>query len=90
VDATYYEEITGILRGLTIRLSDRVSDKDLLLITEFLDANELGLALEQIADALCEGQQPVTTNERADMLALADRMHMDGRVSGALAFCPER
>jgi hypothetical protein len=90
VDAAYYEEITGVVRGLTIRLSDRLCEKDLILITEFLEANELGLALEQIADVLCEDEQPVTADERADMLALADRMQLDGRVSRALAFCPER
>jgi len=58
VDSTHYEEIIGILRGLTNRLSDWISDKDLVLLTKFLDANELGLGLEQIADALCEDEQP--------------------------------
>jgi hypothetical protein len=46
--------LQGVLRGLLIRLSDRFSDQDLLLIAEFIDANELGLALEQMADALSE------------------------------------
>jgi hypothetical protein len=46
VDIAYYEEFAGLLRGLLIRLSDRRSDKDLLLIAGFIDANELGLALD--------------------------------------------
>lgn len=90
MDTTYYEEIAGILRGLTIRLSDRLPEKDLGVIAEFLDANELGLALDQVAYALSENEQPVTADERADMHALAKRMQMDGQVSRALAFCPER
>lgn len=90
MDAAYYEEIAGIVRGLTIRLSDRLSEQDLIVITEYLDVNELGLALEQIADVLCEDEQPVTADERADMLTLADRMQLDDRVSRTLALCPER
>lgn len=90
MDAAYYEEIAGIVRGLTVRLDDRLSETDLVLITEFLEANELGLALKQIADVLCEDEQPVTADERADMLALANRMQLDDRVSRALAFCPDR
>jgi len=57
-------------------------------IAEFIDANELGLALEYIADSLCEDEQPVSVDERLDMCALATRMQMDGRVARALAFCP--
>jgi DNA-binding transcriptional MerR regulator len=90
VDSTYYEEMAGCLRGLLIRMSDRFSDKDMRLIAEFIDGNELGLALEQIADVLSEDQQPVSQDERADMLALAERMQMNDRVSRALAFCPDR
>jgi hypothetical protein len=90
VDIAYYEEIAGLLRGLLIRLSDRLSDKDLLLIAEFIDANELGLALEQMAEVLSEDAHPLGPDERSDMLALVERMRMDGRVPRALAFCPDR
>ena len=90
MDAAYYGDISGILHGLAIRLSDRISADELAMVTEFVDANELGLALESLADFLAEDDRPVTADERADMLALGDRMEMDGRVSRALAFCPER
>jgi hypothetical protein len=90
VDHAYYEEIAGVLRGLLIRLDDRLPAKDVTLIAGFIDANELGLALEQMADVLSEDEQPVATCERADMLALVDRMQMGDRVTRALSFCPER
>lgn len=77
MDHAHYEEIAGLLRGLLIRLGDRLSTKDVTLIAEFIDANELGLALEQIADVLCEAEQPLTADERSDMLALVDRMRME-------------
>jgi hypothetical protein len=90
VDATYYEEIAGRLRGLLIRLGDRLASKDQSWIVEFVDANELGLALEQMADALSEDEQPLAVDERTDMLALADEMGLGDRVSRALDYCPNR
>lgn len=90
VDRAYYDEIAGLLRGLLIRLDDRLPGKDVTLIAEFIDANELGLALEQMADVLSEDEQPLSPDERADMLALAARMQMGDRVSRALEFCPTR
>jgi hypothetical protein len=90
VDATYYEDIAGRLRGLLIRLCDRLLDNEQVVIMELIDANELGLALEYIADALCEDEQPLSADERADMLSLVTRMQMDDRVPQALAFCPDR
>lgn len=76
VDRAHYEEIAGQLRGLLVRLDDRLPGKDVTLIAEFIDANEPGLALEQMADVLSEDQQPLTPDERVDMLALVDRMQM--------------
>jgi hypothetical protein len=70
-------------------LDDRLSARDLVFVAEFIDVGELGLALEQMADALCEGEAPVARTERADMLALAERMNLDSRVSGVMRFCPE-
>lgn len=90
VDRAYYEEIAGEVHGLLVRLDDRLPGKDITLIAEFVDANELGLALEQMADVLSEDEQPLTSDERADILRLAERMQMGDRVPRALQFCPER
>lgn len=90
MDRTYYEEIAGRLRGLLILLSDRLPPKDQTLIAEFIDANELGLALEQMADVLSEDEQPISRQERDDMLALAETMALGERVPNALDFCPSR
>jgi hypothetical protein len=90
MDRAYYEEIAGHLHSLLIRLDDRLPAKDVTLIAEFIDANELGLALEQLADVLSEDEQPLTPDERADMLALTERMRMGDRVPRALELCPEK
>jgi hypothetical protein len=88
MDAATFEDISGRLRGLLIGMEDRMPVRDVQLISEFVDAGELGLALEQIADVLSEDEMPITSAERRDMLELVDRMQMDDRVPGALRFCP--
>jgi hypothetical protein len=75
---------------LDIRLGDRLSTRDQTFISEFIDANELGLALEQMADVPSEEDQPLTTEDRSDMLRLAARMETGDRVPRALPLCPER
>ncbi|WP_169743428.1 MafI family immunity protein [Knoellia sinensis] len=90
MDRAYYEEIAGQLHGLLVRLDDRLPGKDITLIAESIDANELGLALEQMADVLSEDEQPLAPDERAEMLALVERMQVGDRVRVALRFCPER
>jgi hypothetical protein len=83
-------EVAGVLHGLLVRLDDRLPGKDITLIAEFIEAYELALALEQLADVLSEDEQPLAADERTDMLALVARMQMGGQVPRALSFCPER
>jgi hypothetical protein len=90
MDQAGYEHISGVLRGLTVRFNDRLSERDMAFIVELIDVGELGLALEQIADALSEDELPLSPTERADMLALADRMKMGERIPRVLRVCPNR
>jgi hypothetical protein len=83
-----YEDLHGRLSCLLIRLGDRFADRDKQLLHEFIDVGEFGLALEQMADVLAEGDTPVTDDERSDMLILARMMAMDDRVPRVLEFCP--
>lgn len=48
--------LAGNLHGLLIRLDDRLPRKDVTLIAEFIDANELGLA---------PSRSPVSTGRQA-------------------------
>lgn len=63
-----------------MRLDDRLPSKDITLIAGFIDAGELGLALEQVADVLSEDERPLSADERAVILALVHRIQMDERV----------
>jgi hypothetical protein len=90
VDASYYEDLAGRLRGVLIMVGDRLPQPDRALIGEFIDHNELGLALEQIADLLAESATPIWAIERTDMLALARDMSMGDGVATVLSRCPVR
>ena len=48
------------------------------------------LRFDRLADLLSEEEKPLSTDERADMLALVDHMGMDDRAPRALELCPER
>lgn len=76
VDHAYDEETAGQLQGLLIRRDDRLRGKDITLVAEFVDVDELGLALEQIADVFIEDEHPLASDERADILERAARMQM--------------
>lgn len=69
-------------------LDGRLEPDAHVLARDFLQQNELGLASETIADALSDAATPLTDQERAEMLALVERMAMDDSVSRALILCP--
>ncbi|MGH3194586.1 MAG: MafI family immunity protein [Streptosporangiaceae bacterium] len=88
MDAAYYEDLRGELFSLLIMLEDRLGSQDARQAHEFIDVDEYGLALEQMAGVLAAAGTPVTDQERDDMLALNCKMQMDARVPGALQSCP--
>jgi hypothetical protein len=88
MDATYYDDITGRLHGLLIRVADRLPRGQQLMIVEYIEVNELGLALEQMAYALAEDERALDPAEREDMLALAETMGNAERILRELSFCP--
>ena len=90
MDIGYYEEIQGQLGGLLIRVDDPLPPTDLALISEFIDHNELGVALEQIVMVLADRSAAISADERADLLALAARMGLGAEVADDLARCRER
>ena len=89
MDAAYYEDLTGRLYGLVIRLSDRLPADQAQWLHLVTEAGKYGLALEDMAGVLARGQIAITSQERRDMLALADRMKAEGdAVRQALESCP--
>lgn len=88
MDRAYYLRVAAELRTLCHRLHDRLSDRDRTIVEEYVSVNELGLALEHLADALAEEDQLIAADERASMLDLAALMGLEDAVGRALALCP--
>ncbi|ALG05856.1 MafI family immunity protein [Kibdelosporangium phytohabitans] len=57
---------------------------------EYIEAGESGLALEMLADWLSEDETPIPSAVRAEMVDLSHAVGINGRVSRALAYCPDR
>jgi hypothetical protein len=86
-DAAWYEELRGQLFSLLIMVEDRLGRDQARWVHHVIDVDEYGLALEDIVGILAHAKTPVTDQERAEMLALARKMHMDDLVPRVLQ-CP--
>jgi hypothetical protein len=83
VDPGFYEDLAGRLYGLLIGLQDRLNCDDAAIIHQFAGARHYGLALEEIARIVAHRTIAITDRERADMLALADRVDALARADRA-------
>ena len=82
MDPGFYEDLAGRLYGLLIGLEDRLNCDDASIIHQFIDARHYGLALDEIARAMAYQMVGITSQERADMLALADQVDTLAGLSG--------
>ena len=89
MDSAYFEDLAGRLYGLLIGLDDRIASELAQWLHHVIDVGEYGLALEDIAGTLAHDAIAITDQERGDMMALANRMQLEGDlVPHALAACP--
>jgi hypothetical protein len=79
MDPGFYEDLAGRLYGLLIGLEDRLDSVDASAIHQFIDVRHYDLALEETARTLAHHAIAITGQERAGMLALADRIDMLAR-----------
>jgi len=83
-----WRQVEPRLRALGDGLSASLAPEEREWFREFLDANELGLALEMLADWLSEDETPITDADRAEMLDLGEAMGNKARVASPLRLCP--
>ena len=87
MDAAWYEELRGQLFSLLIAVEDRLGREQARWVHHVIDVDEYGLALEDLVGILAHAKSAITDQERADMLGLARKMHMDDLVPRVLQ-CP--
>lgn len=74
---SYYDEIRGRIMAVFIDVADLLPSSTRDFVTEELDANELGVALQAIVEVLAEVGGVVTEGSVAEMEALAKTMGME-------------
>ncbi|HET6916181.1 MAG TPA: hypothetical protein VFH56_08835 [Acidimicrobiales bacterium] len=67
------------------RVSDRLRDRDLERVRGLVDAGEPALALEAIADLVADSEQPLSNDDRAEMLAVAQGFGIGDKIRRKLA-----
>lgn len=77
------------LEALGRSVADRLHESQRTFFAELVSVNELGLALEMLADWLSEDERPLTGAERREFEVLAERTGNVARVLGPLSRCPE-
>ena len=80
VDAAWCEDLRGQLFSLLIAVEDRLGREEAQWVHHVIDVDEYSLALEDMVGILAQAKAPVTDQERASLLGLARRMHMDDLV----------
>jgi hypothetical protein len=89
VDALYFEELHGKLLGLVIGLEGRIRGEKIEWLHEVTRVGEYGLALEDMAAILAGDGIAISSQERAGILALAEKMKMTGKIATWLDNCPQ-
>lgn len=79
-DISYYEEIQGLLRGLLISLEDHFSRDQAAFISEEIDANELGIALEMMSEILSDANGVIPNEHVVEISRLGEEMGLSGVV----------
>jgi hypothetical protein len=75
--ASYHEELRDRVRGLLITVADQLPASTVALVSEMIDANESGVALETISEMLVESQGKISAGTLALVSELVDTMRLD-------------
>jgi hypothetical protein len=84
-DSAYYETIRGRLRAIYWDVFVQLSESSRQFVTEELDANELGLALEALVDELEAGTTALSASTLFELQDISTTIQMDIRVMDRLA-----
>ena len=83
-DDAYYLDLQQRLRSLATALQDRLLPNDRSRVAELIDANECGLALETISDALAEDGVRLDQMTVDEIARLTDTMGLPSDLVGRL------
>lgn len=82
---SYYDDIRGRLHGVLIATCSCLREWAVKAVSDYLDYNELGLALENLTEALAASSVPVSSETVEALCSLAGKMEMEYDVASALS-----
>jgi hypothetical protein len=88
LDFATHSDLTGRLHGLVILLGSRLTLDQARSADKLIDASELGLALEKLADWLSEDATAIPDHVRRDFEKISLQMGNVERVMRPLDLCP--
>jgi len=83
-DAPYYEELQGRLRGLLTTVAHWLTTEEAALVGELIDANELGVSLEMMAEMLQGADARLDASIANEVADIAEQMGLPTSVVGNL------
>ena len=88
MDFATHSDLTGRLHGLVILLGSRLTLDQARSVDKQIDASELGLALEKLADWLSQDATAIPEDIRRDFEKISQQMGNVERVMRPLDLCP--
>jgi hypothetical protein len=76
-DSVYYENLQGSLRGLLILVADQLPESTVSLLNELIDANECGVAVEILSEALANKRATLAAESLRHVAELVAAMGLD-------------
>ena len=73
----YHEDLRGRVHGLLIEVADQLPSTTVELVTELIDANESGVALEMLSEMLVESTAEISPTALLMASDLVDTMRLD-------------
>lgn len=76
----YYEDLQARLRAVLIITGSSISPQQLSLLNELVDANEPGLALEMLTEALASADAKIGQAVFRDIQSISEKMKLDPEI----------
>jgi hypothetical protein len=83
-DAAYHENVRARMRSLFRIVRDKLPPDLRGLVEELIEANESGVALEMISEALADGNEHLSQQALADIATLVASMDLSAEVADRL------
>lgn len=73
----YYEELQARVRAILISVGSSISPEELSLFNELVDANEPGVVVDMLTEALADSNAEVSQADFEDIKTVAEIMKLD-------------